>query len=405
MSGGEDPRPARLDALTGVRFAAALGILLFHFGGPLVEGAPAWVVRLREGGHAWVGLFYFLSGFVLAHAHPAPLDRAGRRAFWIARGARLYPAYLLAFLLAAPFAVERWWGLGPVATAKMVAVGLASLLLVHAWIPHVARLWNAPGWSTSVVASFYVLFPFLAARLARRTRRGLWTAAALAWGAALGPPLLYLALRPDGPGAELLRHEPAWLEALKFHPLARLGEFACGVALGLLRARGLALGRAGAALGAGALVAAAAVVASGAAPYVLLHNGLLVPLFAVAVLALAEGRGPLARALASTPARRLGEASFALYALQEPLWRWSRSLGGYDAAPASPGFVLGFCVVVVAVSVAVSERLERPARRLLRAWLGVGAPSTAPVNPKNTAATRTSPVSGQVPVLQPMKKA
>src|SRR6266511_1423051 len=85
--------------------------------------------------------------------------------------------------------------------------------------------------------------------------------------------------------------------------------------------------------------AAAGVLASGAAPYVLLHDGLLVPLFAVAVLALAQGRGVLARALGSAPARALGDASFALYVLQAPLWLWGRRLAGGDG-PASPAFVL-----------------------------------------------------------------
>jgi peptidoglycan/LPS O-acetylase OafA/YrhL len=365
--------PARLDALTGLRFAAALGILAFHFGDPLVASGPAWLVRLQQGGHAWVGLFYVLSGFVLAHAHPAPLDAAGRRAFWIARGARLYPAYLLAFLLAAPFAAERWWGLGPVAAAKMTGVAAASLLLVQAWAPPIARLWNAPGWSTSVVASFYAAFPWIAAALARRSRRGLVAALAAAWAVSLAFPLLYLAARPDGPGAEWLPHEPRWLEALKFHPLARAGEFVAGVALGLLHRRGLHLGRAAPAVAAGALALAVGVVASGAAPYVLLHNGLLVPLYALALLGLAPGHGLLARALASRPARTAGDASFALYALQDPLWRWARELSGAAGAPASAAFVLAFSAFAIALAVAVSSGLERPARRWLRARLSGGA--------------------------------
>ena len=39
------PRTDRLAALTGLRFAAALGILLFHYGAPLVVGAPPFVER------------------------------------------------------------------------------------------------------------------------------------------------------------------------------------------------------------------------------------------------------------------------------------------------------------------------------------------------------------------------
>jgi peptidoglycan/LPS O-acetylase OafA/YrhL len=374
--------PDRLAALTGLRFAAALAILLFHQGAPLLAGAPDWAERIRAGGHVWVGLFYVLSGFVLARAHPAPMAACERRAFLAARLARLYPAYLLAFVLAAPFALERWAGGGPLATAKAALVAAAALLLVQAWIPPVARLWNAPGWSASVVLAFYTAFPFAAARLARLSRRGLWAALAAAWALSLAFPFAWLALRPDGVVAATTWGEPPWLVALKFHPVARAGEFLAGVALGLLHVRGLALGRVAAALAApAALAAAAAVLAWDGAPYVLVHNGLLVPLFAVAVLALAEGTGPLARVLGSPPARALGDAAFALYALQEPLWLWARRLSGAPGAPASAAFVLAYAAATIAVALAAARWLERPARRLLRTVLGGGSARVRPAFP------------------------
>ncbi len=369
---------ARLPALAGLRFAAALGILLFHHGRPLVAAAPGWTERIREGGYVWVGLFYVLSGFVLARAHPAPLSPPERRAFWVARVARLYPAYLLAFVLATPFALDRWVGGGEGAAAKAVAVGVAALLLLQAWIPPAARLWNAPGWSTSVVLAFYAAFPFVAARLSALRRRGLWLALAGAWALSLAPPLLWLALQPDGAVADLTWNEPRWLLALKFHPVARAGEFLAGVALGLLSARGLTLGRAAAVAGPLALAGAVAVVAWGGAPFVLLHNGLLVPLFAVAILALAAGTGPLASLLGSRPARALGDASFALYVLQEPVWQWGRALAGVSG-PESTAFVVCYVAIAIAIAIVVSRELERPARRALRTLIGRYAPAPRPV--------------------------
>ncbi len=237
---------------------------------------------------------------------------AERRAFWAARLARLYPAYLLAFLLAAPFALERWAAGGPFASAKAAAVAAAALLLVQAWFPSIARLWNAPGWSTSVVLAFYAAFPFAAARFSRLSRRGLWVALGSAWALSLA--------------------------------------------------------------------AAIAIVGWGGAPYVLLHNGLLAPLFAVAIVGLAQGTGPLARVLGSAPARALGDASFALYALQEPLWLWARQLAGEPQAPASRAFVVAFLAAAIGIAVAVSRWLERPARRALRAALR-GGPHPARAGP------------------------
>ncbi len=367
-------RTDRLAALTGLRFAAALGILLFHYGGPLVAGGPASLERVRQGGYVWVGLFYLLSGFVLARAYPAPMGPDARRTFWIARLARLYPAYLLAFVLSAPFALERWAGHGPAAAGKALVVGLAALLLVQAWFPPVARLWNTPGWSTSVVLAFYAAFPFVAARLSRLSRRGLLAALAGAWALSLALPLAWLALRPDGPVADFTWNEPLWLEALKFHPLARAGEFVAGVALGILERRGQ-LRAPPLAAGAAAL-AAIALLALGGPPYVLLHNGALVPLFALILLGLARADGAVARALGSRWVRPLGDASFALYALQEPLWLWSRRLLAPDpTAPPSAAFALAFAAAAVAISVAVSSLVERPARRALR---GALAPDAVP---------------------------
>jgi peptidoglycan/LPS O-acetylase OafA/YrhL len=370
----------RVAPLAGLRFAAALGIVLFHYGGPLVEGGPAWLERVRTGGHVWVGLFYVLSGFVLARAHPAPMGPSERRAFWVARGARLYPAYLLAFLLSAPFVLERWSGGGPLGTLKALIVGTAALLLAQAWITPLARIWNTPGWSTSVVMAFYALFPFAAAALSRLGRRGLALALGGAWALSLVFPLLWLGLQPDGVVADLTWNEPVWLEALKFHPVARAGEFLAGVALGLLHRRGVVIARGGTAVALAGLGGAVLLLAWDPLPYVLLHNGVLVPLFALAILGLAARPGLAARALGSPAAQRLGDASFALYALQEPLWRIARATTGAAAAEPSAAFVVAYVLVAVGVSLAVARLLERPARRALRAWFGGtrGAEAAAP---------------------------
>jgi peptidoglycan/LPS O-acetylase OafA/YrhL len=377
-----EPRPeTRLRSLAGLRFGAALALLFFHHADAFTAWAPRWAEAIRSGGFVWVGLFYVLSGFVLARAHPEPLSPGERRAFWAARIARLYPAYLLAFLLAAPFAIERWKeAAAPGATAKAATVALASLLLVQAWFPPIARLWNAPGWSTSVVLSFYVAFPFVVARLSRLRRRGLWLALAGAWGLSLAAPLLWLALRPDGAVADLTWNEPRWLLALKFHPLARAGEFLAGVALGLLHRRGLGLGRAAPLAGPVALAAVVAALVWNGAPYPLLHNGLLVPLFAVLILSVASERGPLARVLGCGPAQALGDAAFAIYVLQEPLYMWAHLAVG-EQRSLSAAFLVAWPACTVAVALMVARLLERPARRALRGLIAPPDPAPVPQGP------------------------
>lgn len=367
---GRRTEPRNVRALTGARGAAALAILAFHYGAPLSRalGLPVCLERVREGGYVWVGFFLFLSGFLLGRANSTPMERVARRRFWIARAARLYPAYLLAFVLATPFALERWSHGGTIGAWKAAVVALNSLLLLNAWTPSIARLWNAPGWCASVVAAFYAMFPFLASRLSRLSRRGLAVAALAFWASSLAFPLAWMWFMPDGAvtPSHLTWGEPQWLEALKFHPLPRAGEFAAGVALGLMHARGeVSLPRGAVPL---ALAAVLALLSWGGAPYPLVHNGLAVPLFAVIVVGLAKEESLVTRTLASPPIFALGEASFALYALQEPLWRLLRAMPFSSAEP-SPVFVFSFCVSVCAFSVLVTRRLETPARRALRSFL------------------------------------
>ena len=181
-------------------------------------------------------------------------------------------------------------------------------------------------------------------------------------------------------------HEPAWLEIVKFHPLARVPEFLAGVALGLLHARRVRLGRLAPFAAFAGLGGSALLVASGAVPALALHNGALLPLHALALLGLAEGGGLAGRVLGCRPLRALGDASFALYLLQDPLWRAAKALSPFEDAIAPAPFVIAFALGAVAVAVAVTRLFEPHARRLLRSRLAPSREGAAPCR----AGTRTT---------------
>ena len=296
------------------------------------------------------------------------MSPAERRAFFVSRLARLYPAYLLAFVLVAPFALERWAGGGSVAAAKAAMVAAASLLLLQAWATPIARIWNTPGWSTSVVAAFYVAFPALAARLSRLSRRGLALAALAAWASGLALALAYLSSARTAPcGSDVARAVLARRPQVP-PPRAR-GRVLAGVALGLLHRRGSP-----SAAPAAPPRRARSPRRSRRSPGVARHTSSSTT---GSSSRCSRSRSSGSRAAGasragarSRPARALGDASFALYALQEPLWLWSRSLLSDGRARPRPPFVAGYALFAVAVSVAVSRTLERPARRALRSLLG-----------------------------------
>jgi len=376
-----------LHALTGLRFFAALHVVLYHFGLNTFAQAPAWVTNFLHAGYVGVSLFFILSGFILTYVY---LDTRGTRPvhagkFWVARFARIYPMYLLSLLLWLPFFIGTvQQGFVSPLTGLLTAV-LAPLGL-QAWLPSTACVWNCPTWSVSVEAFFYLMFPFVAMFLYPRLRVDGPARAALLiaglWLIALLPPLAYVTA--ERAGAFDGNYLP-WLEALKFNPLSRFAEFVLGIALGKLFITRRAQGRDDARLG-GTLVWASTLAllvglsVSSALPYPFLHNGLLAPVFAALIYGLGTGRDAITRALSLPTVVLLGEASYSLYVLHGPVWDWLYkgvdALGRAGNANTSPAYLAAYLVLLVAVSVAAFRLIEIPARDYLRARLS-GRPGPA----------------------------
>src|SRR6516165_6347155 len=103
----EMTKPARLNALTGLRSFAAVNIVLFHFSNPQWFG---WLAPVVNSGYASVSFFILLSGFVLGYNYNARA-RAGElntKRFYEARFTRLYPIYLLSLILAFKMIPIEW---------------------------------------------------------------------------------------------------------------------------------------------------------------------------------------------------------------------------------------------------------------------------------------------------------
>ncbi|MCY1044348.1 acyltransferase [Corallococcus sp. bb12-1] len=386
---------ASLDALTGLRFLAALHVVLFHFGTPCLTGwAPEWMVHIVASGYASVGVFFLLSGFVLAYNY---VDTEGRmqtpsRSFWSARLARVYPVFLLTFLLSAAPTMGRSLAVNslPVAAAKLGTAAFSTLALLQAWVPKLALYWNPPGWSVSVEAFFYALFPSLGRRL--EGFKGAWMKVALVgvWALGLLPPVLYVVLRPDGPGALDAASEGFWLAVLKFNPLLRLPEFLMGVLLGLVfvreRANTVAPSRSGAVMAvAGAALLVVGFSQGGRIPYPLMHNALLAPASALLVYGLARGGGALGAVLARPWLVHLGGASYALYLLQYPISEFVHWLETRVDLTSPWRFLAVLMVLLVPASLAMHRWVETPWRsrvkRGLQPWVDGGTPVPARVAP------------------------
>ena len=169
-------------------------------------------------------------------------------------------------------------------------------------------------------------------------------------------------------------------------PFMRLAEFCIGICIGhyvvariesragrpvdaldastRLRRR---IGLAGIASVGGLVVALALAGDLGERNEILVNSAFAAPLFAVLLVSLTLGSGPLVRLLGSKAFVRLGAASYALYIVQDPFAWWWDKLVRLDLA--QPASLVAFLVAIVAASLVLERFVEIPAREeLLRRW-------------------------------------
>jgi len=148
-----------IPALTGIRFFAAAYVFMMHYGATAIDkaGAPRPVATFLHNGVFGVSVFFILSGFILAHAHPARFASQGQYSeYFVARFARIYPVYLLALVVALPV---------PVPDVRLdLGQAIAVLAMVQSWtnaFAHSGNAWIMQAWTLSVELVFYLSFPFL----------------------------------------------------------------------------------------------------------------------------------------------------------------------------------------------------------------------------------------------------
>lgn len=356
-----------LHALTGLRCFAAINIVLFHFSNPQWFGFLAPVVNA---GYISVSYFILLSGFVLAYNYA---DRARRgeleiKRFYEARFTRIYPIYFLSLILSlgqlkAEYASH---------THAMFWTGVVlTPLLLQGWIPAVSTFMNTPAWTMSAEAFYYLIFPWLA-RWKRPERMGvqIWKMSGV-WMLGLVPGALYMYFHPDGITWPDRWSYGVWLWALKYTPYAHVFSFVFGVMLASLDQMISRTNKIRFWLGLLGFGGIYAILSLGSlVPYAIIHDGLLMPLFACIILGLA-GQNPLATALGVRPLVFVGEASYCLYLLHFNLWNIvheSGVLARLGLARFDPW--LSYSLMIV-MALGALHFIEKPAQRILRGWMHV----------------------------------
>ena len=363
-------RKPALPALTGLRSLLALTILLFHFtpAGLTWSRHPSITLYpLINIGYVFVSFFFLISGFILSYNYadrPQPMNAMD---FWMARFSRLYPVYALTMAISIPMLMQEWAGRSRV---DFWMGAIATPLLMQGFFPHLATFWMTVTWTLSCEVMLYLAFPWLLMLKWPRSTGKLIALGLCIWAVGLIPHSIYVLHDPDHFGHAADRYSDGlWINTLKFTPLSYVCTFLAGLTLGQLheRAKLGVRGRVVAGLVgfAGAWFAAYHLAAK--VPYLMIHGGLLTPVFAAIILGLA-GPSPLARIFSWRPLVAVGASTYALYLLhfnaflllqQHNVWE-RLGLGRFD-----PWISYVF---VVLLALAVRRWVEHPCQVAIGSW-------------------------------------
>jgi peptidoglycan/LPS O-acetylase OafA/YrhL len=338
----------RLDSLTGLRFFAAVIIVLSHSTGGLArfDGASFFL----DPGRIGVTFFFALSGFLLTWS-----SSGGKKStFYRRRFARVYPLHFVMWLVLLIVLVLFGNGVSPVEA-------FATLLLIQTWFPasNIYYGVNWSSWTLSCEAFFYAVFPFLRGWFDRfRIRPVHVLALILVYGALMVALSVFVA-------------QPQWIAYI--FPPVRIMEFIAGMLIAMLMKSGwrppLTLGKA-----ATLLIILYVVIAwplqLAIGSQIVIFNALALP--ALLALIAAAAQSDLVDSpswLRKSTFQRLGEWSFALYLTHLfVLQVFVKVFPGLDQASVVERIFVTLLFVVTAMGVAIAAYylVEKPLEKKFR---------------------------------------
>ncbi len=377
MNAVAEHRPAAaIPPLTSLRFFAAMLVVVFHYEPEKFAALPGFFQSWLETGYEAVTFFFVLSGFILAFVY-ADTDfsrRGSLRSFLFARIGRLAPAYYVALLIALPYYLAEARSEGDLPIGQLALHIALVLTALQAWWPDAAVVWNPPAWSMSVEWFFYLAFPLTLA-FARR----LPTTLLLPGSLILVTAVAAFRLWELGP---LANEDPEeWGNLAAFFPLLHLPQFLFGMALGRIYCLGpkpspqLAAGM----FAAGLIGLMALFLDLDDLPGHIRSNAVLVIFFGMLIYGASTAGHFAYRALSPAPLVFLGNASYSIYALHEPIKMWWEKYAPAIFGASRPiwlDFPL-YVGLVILLAALCYRYVETPLRRRIRR-LGQSRTTAAP---------------------------
>ncbi len=342
----------RVEQVTFTRFLASIAIVIYHFGLKIYPFNTTFLFILFKISNVGVSYFFILSGFVMVVAYSKKSEILFFD-FIKNRVARIYPAYLIA-------------------TIALVIINLffhykineknlfLNIFCLQAWIPARTLSFNAPAWSVSVEFFFYAVFPFLYNFI--YSKKKLRTIA--------GPILLFWIFSQIFlhffTASSFYHSFPSRSHSFIFYfPIMHLNEFLIGNLCGLffLTKASKYVGNFDLLI---TLLFFLIIVALTTSIPLNFHNGLLAILFVPLIVLLSLNNGAITKTFKLKPFVFLGEISFGIYILQNPIFFWMKNLYAYmDFKNINMQFYMSTAMLII-TSAVTFEFIEAPVRKRIR---------------------------------------
>ncbi|MBP9137703.1 MAG: acyltransferase [Flavobacteriales bacterium] len=347
-----------LPQLTFLRFVAAMLVVFYHYGKQTFEAGYPFLHSIIAEGSVAVSFFFFLSGVVLGINYLGkPLDV---RKFWLRRLARIAPLYLLAFILT--FCLQAYY-FGDLPRGNAI---IAQLFALHAWFPEMCLAINYPGWSISVELLFYLIFPLIATIVLAFGSVRVSIFLVVIW---IGNVLIEVFLRSATTSLDVSG------PFILYFPLLHIGTFAAGCVCAMLiryMADRPEASRWSTPLLLGSVLTIAVIYTGDGPLRETAHNGGAVPAFFLLITGLALGKNKLTNILSKRPFVLLGDASYAIYLLQFPVFMLYSH--GLRSASLALHEIAIYSTLLILIAIAVYLAFELPMKRKFLMWFNGSSP-------------------------------
>ncbi len=353
-------RKPQLPALTGIRTLLAIFIILFHFTPPHLGLLYPFI----DNGYIFVGVFFLISGYVLTYNYADRGRNLDKRQFWLARFSRLYPVYLFVLLISARMVHDEWLARSH---AEFWQGIILTPFVLQGWSPSVATFWNTVAWTLTSECVLYLAFPWLIRLPWPKKPLQLVLLLLGLWIVGLIPHSLYLYFNPDHIAGPVDRYSSSQLlRFLKYTPLPYICTFLSGVTLGKLQ-HALAITQRQRFILASLSLAAVCLffyTLVHQAPYLLMHGGLMTPVFAALVLGL-SGPHPISSIFSWRPLLLVGESSYCLYLLHFNVFQLLHTYHVPERMHLAALDPWLSYVILILLALAVFHYVEIPARKAI----------------------------------------